>query len=62
MIMKKQINQDRQVNNPRKDPSTSSKPDVRDNLDSRKNEEQSFKGSDVTHNEKETKEEKLKEK
>jgi hypothetical protein len=28
------------------------KPEVRDNLDSRKNEEQSTKGDDVTHNEK----------
>lgn len=29
-------------------------PENKDNLDSRKNEEQSFKGDDVTHNEKET--------
>jgi hypothetical protein len=29
------------------------KPDVRDDLDSRKNEEQDRKGSDVTHNKKE---------
>lgn len=29
------------------------KPDVRDDLDSRKNEEQETKGSDRTHNEKE---------
>ncbi len=29
-------------------------PDVRDNLDSRKREEQDFKGGDVTHNRKET--------
>jgi hypothetical protein len=28
------------------------RPDVRDNLDSRKNEEQDFKGDDVTHNSK----------
>ena len=28
------------------------KPEVRDNLDSRKNEEQNTKGDDVTHNEK----------
>lgn len=28
--------------------------DVRDNLDSRKNEEQDFKGNDITHNKKET--------
>ena len=38
------------------------RPDVRDNLDSRKNEEQDNKGDDVTHNEKETKENHLKEK
>jgi hypothetical protein len=31
------------------------KPEIRDNLDSRKNEEQDFKGSDITHNKKETK-------
>ncbi len=30
------------------------RPEVRDNLDSRKNLEQQFKGSDVTHNKKET--------
>ncbi len=36
------------------------KPEQRDNLDSRKNEEQQFKGDDVTHNEKKTKEDKLK--
>lgn len=29
-------------------------PEVRDNLDSRKREEQDFKGDDVTHNRKET--------
>jgi len=28
------------------------RPDVRDNLDSRKNEEQLFRGDDVTHNRK----------
>jgi hypothetical protein len=28
------------------------RPEVRDNLDSRKNEEQEFKGDDVTHNSK----------
>jgi len=27
-------------------------PDIRDNLDSRKNEEQEFKGDDITHNSK----------
>jgi hypothetical protein len=38
------------------------KPDVRDDLDSRKNEEQDTKGNDVTHNEKETKRDHLKKK
>ena len=31
------------------------RPENKDNLDSRKNEEQDFKGDDVTHNKKETK-------
>ncbi|MBS0030152.1 hypothetical protein ACTJJ0_21945 [Chitinophaga sp. 22321] len=31
------------------------KPEIRDNLDSRKNEEQDFKGKDTTHNSKDTK-------
>lgn len=31
------------------------RPDTRDDLDSRKNEEQETKGDDVTHNKKETK-------
>ena len=30
------------------------KPEIRDNLDSRKNEEQKQKGDDVTHNKKDT--------
>jgi hypothetical protein len=30
------------------------RPEIRDNLDSRKNEEQDFKGDDVTHNNKDT--------
>ena len=30
------------------------KPEIRDDLDSRKNEEQDFKGSDMTNNKKET--------
>lgn len=30
------------------------RPEIRDNLDSRKNEEQSNKGDDTTHNKKET--------
>ena len=37
-------------------------PDIRDDLDSRKNEEQDTKGDDVTHNEKETKRDHLKNK
>jgi hypothetical protein len=37
-------------------------PEVRDDLDSRSNEEQDTKGDDVTHNKKETKEQHLKEK
>jgi len=36
------------------------RPDVRDNLDSRKNEEQDFKGKDITHNKKETESERKK--
>ena len=36
------------------------RPDVRDKLDSRKNEEQDFKGHDITHNKKETEGEKKK--
>ena len=38
------------------------RPDVRDNLDSRMNEEQDFKGDDTTHNKKQTEKEKLKKK
>ncbi len=41
------INQNHQVNNPRANPDThknNARPDVRNNLDSRKNEEQEFKG------------------
>lgn len=38
------------------------RPEIRDNLDSRKNEEQDFKGTDTTHNRKNTKEEKIKRK
>lgn len=37
-------------------------PEIRDDLDSRKNEEQDDKGNDVTHNKKETKEGNLKKK
>lgn len=35
--------------------SKAQKPEIRDNLDSRKNEEQDFKGDDITSNAKETK-------
>jgi hypothetical protein len=38
------------------------RPEVRDNLDSRRNEEQDFKGDDLTHNNKDTKDDKLKKK
>jgi len=38
----------------------SKRPEVRDHLDSRKNEEQDFKGGDVTHNRKETESQKKK--
>ncbi|MCK7555389.1 hypothetical protein MKQ70_10385 [Chitinophaga sedimenti] len=34
------------------------RPEIRDNLDSRKNEEQDFKGDDLTHNKKEHRSEK----
>ncbi len=33
------------------------RPEIRDDLDSRKNEEQDFKGKDVTHNKKEVRNE-----
>ena len=55
-------NRNKQVNNPRTNPNTSGRPEIRDDLDSRKNEEQDFKGDDVTHNEKSTKENHLKDK
>ena len=38
------------------------KPETRDDLDSRKNEEQDTKGDDITHNKKETKRHHLKDK
>lgn len=38
------------------------RPEIRDNLDSRENEEQMKKGDDTTHNEKETKAKNLKRK
>lgn len=40
----------------------SKRPKERSNLDSRENEEQDFKGEDITHNKKETEEGKLKKK
>ncbi len=43
-------------------PGNNKRPDVRDNLDSRMNEEQDFKGDDTTHNKKETEKGKLKKK
>lgn len=42
--------------------SNRNRPENKDNLDSRKNEEQRFKGDDITHNEKDTKEDHLKKK
>ncbi|SIO54638.1 hypothetical protein [Chitinophaga niabensis] len=38
------------------------RPEIRDNLDSRKNEEQDFKGDDMTHNKKARKDDKPKKK
>lgn len=38
------------------------RPEIRDNLDSRENEEQMTKGDDTTHNQKETKAKHLKKK
>ncbi|MBC7827979.1 MAG: hypothetical protein H7122_09550 [Chitinophagaceae bacterium] len=38
------------------------RPEIRDNLDSRENEEQLTKGDDITHNQKETKARHLKKK
>ena len=55
-------NPNQHPNNVRKNPDVSQsggkRPENKDNLDSRKNEEQDNKGDDVTHNEKETKEDK----
>lgn len=42
--------------------SEGTRPDIRDNLDSRKNEEQKNKGEDVTHNKKDDKSQHLKQK
>ena len=38
------------------------RPEIRDNLDSRENEEQTLKGDDTTHNKKETKAKNIKKK
>lgn len=50
------------ANNVRTNPDVSQsggkRPENRDDLDSRKNEEQELKGDDITHNEKETKQSK----
>ncbi len=55
-------NQNRPANNTHNNPKVSQsggkRPDTRDNLDSRNNEEQDFKGDDTTHNKKETKKDK----
>ena len=53
-------------NNSKQNPAAGSaapkRPEIRDNLDSRKREEQDDKGDDTTHNEKETKKDKSKKK
>ena len=49
-----------QNNNRREMKSEQQRPENKDNLDSRKNEEQHVKGSDITHNKKETKTKHLK--
>ena len=42
-----------QVNQQNKQPvNKKTRPEIRDNLDSRANEEQEFKGNDITHNKK----------
>jgi len=50
----KQNNQNRDVKNARSNPNASQsgghRPENKDNIDSRKNEEQDFKGDDTTHN------------
>jgi hypothetical protein len=52
----KTVNQ--QNNTPKKGNNHTPRPEIRDNLDSRKNEEQEFKGDDMTHNNKDHKSEK----
>ncbi len=51
-MSKKQNNQSQ--NSKPANQTNSKRPDERSNLDSRKNEEQDFKGDDTTHNKKET--------
>lgn len=55
----KQNNQNRDVKNVRSNPNASQsgghRPENKDNLDSRKNEEPDFKGDDTTHNTKDKK-------
>jgi hypothetical protein len=51
VIMKKKNNQVQKENVQFN--SNRHRPDIRDNLDNRKNEEQEFKGDDITHNRKE---------
>jgi hypothetical protein len=58
----KEIPMNTNTDNPKPVNKNNNRPDVRDNLDSRKNEEQDFKGDDVTHNKKETESEKAKKK
>lgn len=53
-------NKDVQKINPRTARSEGQRPDTRDNLDSRKNEEWEIKGDDITHNRKDTRADKLK--
>lgn len=45
-------NSNRQQPNPKQANPSVRKPENKDNLDSRKNEEQDFKGDDITHNQK----------
>lgn len=52
--------QNRQNVNIKQPQQKNNRPENKDNLDSRKNEEQDLKGDDITHNEKETKEERRK--
>lgn len=58
----KTTNQQTRINDVRKNPNMSQsggkRPENKDNLDDRKNEEQDFKGDDVTHNHKDVKSEK----